>query len=42
MANSFKNQNKIKEWIKTRSKITYIKLDSEYACKFENDWTITN
>ena len=31
-----------KEWIKKRSKISYIKLDPEFACKFENNWTISN
>lgn len=42
MANAFKNQNKVKDWIKSRSKITYIKLDPEFLCKFEFDWTISN
>ena len=37
-----KNQKDVKEWIKKRSKITYIKLDPEFICKFENDWTISN
>lgn len=40
MTISDKNKKMIKEWIKKRSKITYIKLDPEYACKFENEWTI--
>lgn len=42
MAQVEKNKKAVKDWIKKRSKITYIKLDSEYACKFENEWTISN
>ncbi len=42
MANQEKKKDIIKDWIKKRSKITYIKLDKEYACKFENNWTISN
>ncbi|PBQ34717.1 peptidylprolyl isomerase [Sphingobacteriaceae bacterium] len=41
MANQVKKQEIVKEWIKKRSKITYIKLDQEYLCKFENDWVIS-
>ncbi|MBX3163942.1 MAG: peptidylprolyl isomerase [Bacteroidetes bacterium] len=41
MATADKKQKQIKEFIKKRSKITYIKLDPQYSCKFENDWTIT-
>lgn len=40
MAQSERNKKNIKDWIRKRSKITYIKLDPEYACKFESDWTI--
>ena len=42
MANADKNLKERKEWIKKRSKITYIKLDPEYSCKFDNDWVISN
>ena len=42
MANQSKKKDLIKDWIKKRSKITYIKLDKEYFCKFENQWTINN
>jgi peptidyl-prolyl cis-trans isomerase SurA len=42
MASQSKKQELVKEWIKKRSKITYIKLDHEFLCKFENDWIITN
>lgn len=42
MATEDRNQKQIKEWIKRRSKNTYIKLDSEFACRFENEWTISN
>lgn len=42
MAANEKRQKIVKEWIKKRSKITYIKLDPDYACKFENNWTISN
>ena len=41
-ANIEKNKKLVKEWIKKRSKISYIKLDPEFACKFENNWTISN
>ena len=42
MANQEKKKGTVKEWIKKRSKITYIKLDQEFICKFENQWTINN
>lgn len=42
MATEQKKKEKIKEWIKKRSKITYIHLDPQYSCKFENEWTINN
>lgn len=42
MATEEKNQRLRKEWIKKRSKITYIKLDKDYTCTFENYWTINN
>lgn len=42
MAVMERNQRNLKDWIRKRSKITYIKLDPEYSCKFENDWTINN
>ncbi|MBA2612241.1 MAG: peptidylprolyl isomerase [Bacteroidetes bacterium] len=42
MAGSDYNKKLVKEWIQKRSKITYIKLDPEYACPFENKWTISN
>lgn len=42
MANQEKKKEQVREWIKKRSKITYIKLDPEYTCKFENQWTINN
>lgn len=34
------NKNAVKNWIKRRSKITYIKLNDEFKCNFENEWTI--
>jgi peptidyl-prolyl cis-trans isomerase SurA len=40
MATSERNKKLIRDWIRKRSKITYIKLDPEFACKFESDWTI--
>jgi hypothetical protein len=42
LATSEHNKKMIKDWIKKRSKITYIKLDPEFSCKFENEWTISN
>ncbi len=42
MANQSKKKELVRDWIKKRSKITYIKLDKEFACKFENQWTINN
>jgi peptidyl-prolyl cis-trans isomerase SurA len=41
MATTDKNKKLVKEWIKKRSKITYMKLDPEYTCTFENDWQFT-
>ncbi len=42
MATADHNKKMIKEWIKKRSKITYIKLDPEFKCKFDNEWFISN
>ena len=42
MANQEKKKELVRDWISKRSKITYIRLDKEFACKFENQWTITN
>jgi len=42
MAMEARKKELVREWIKRRSKITYIRLDPEYKCKFENDWTISN
>lgn len=42
MANNQKMQEIRKEWIKKKSKSTYIKLDPEYFCQFENEWVISN
>ena len=42
MAAAFRKKEMVKEWIKKRSKITYIKLDSEFICKFQNEWTINS
>ncbi|MCW3075668.1 MAG: parvulin-like peptidyl-prolyl isomerase [Bacteroidetes bacterium] len=41
MASNDKNRKQVKEWTKKRSKVTYIKLDPEYLCKFESDWVLT-
>jgi peptidyl-prolyl cis-trans isomerase SurA len=42
MATAEKNKRLVREWIRKRSKITYIKLDPEYACQFESQWSISN
>ena len=42
MASAEKSKRLVKEWIRKRSKITYIKLDPTYSCHFENQWTINN
>lgn len=42
MATQSKKEKMMKDWIKKRSKITYIKLDPEYTCQFENTWIISN
>ncbi len=42
MAQSDYNKKQVKEWIKKRSKITYIKLDPEFTCTFQNQWTINS
>lgn len=41
---TFEHQQKaIADWIAKKSKITYIKTDSDYShCKFEHNWTISN
>lgn len=40
---TFERQRKlIREWIERRSKLTYIKIDPEYNCKFEYNWHISN
>jgi peptidyl-prolyl cis-trans isomerase SurA len=41
MATADKRKKTIAEWIRQRSKITYIKLDDTHSCKFENAWTLT-
>jgi hypothetical protein len=41
MATSEKNKRQVHDWIKKRSKITYIKLDPQFNCKFENEWIIS-
>lgn len=42
MATIQRKKDLVKDWIRVRSKITYIRLDKEYLCKFENQWTISN
>lgn len=42
MAASYRKKKQVKDWIKKRSKITYIKIDSEFSCKFENEWIINS
>lgn len=37
-----KNKKEIKNWIEKRSKVTYIKIDPEYTCQLEYNWTLTN
>lgn len=37
-----RNKKEIKEWIEKRSKLTYIKIDPEYTCQLEYNWTLTN
>lgn len=36
-----KNKKEIQTWIEKRSKLTYIKIDPEYKCKLEYNWTLT-
>jgi len=43
MATMDKNRKAVKEWIKKRSKLTYIKLEDGYdKCAFDNNWIIAN
>jgi peptidyl-prolyl cis-trans isomerase SurA len=42
MTISYKNKKMVRDWIRRRSKITYIKIDPEFRCAFENDWYINN
>lgn len=37
-----KNKKEIQEWIEKRSKLTYIKVDPDYLCPLEYNWTLTN
>ncbi|MBS1652508.1 MAG: peptidylprolyl isomerase [Bacteroidetes bacterium] len=42
MATAERNKKILKEWIHKRSKITYMKFDSEYSiCKFPKEWVIS-
>lgn len=43
MANEEKRKKALKEWIRKRSKLTYIKVDEDWSgCKFVHSWNITN
>jgi peptidyl-prolyl cis-trans isomerase SurA len=42
MASEGRKKELVRDWIKRRSKITYIKLDPQLTCKFDNEWTINN
>jgi peptidyl-prolyl cis-trans isomerase SurA len=42
LASSYKNKERVRDWIKLRSKITYIKIDKDFQCPFENKWIINN
>ncbi len=42
MASYEKQKKNIKDWIEKKSKSTYIKIEPEYLCKFENRWSISN
>lgn len=42
MASAERNRKELKEWIRKKSKSTYIKMDPDFStCKFENEWIIT-
>ncbi len=41
MATYEKNKKEIENWIEKRSKLTYIKIDQEYKCKMDYNWTLT-
>ena len=42
MATNEKKKGITKDWIKKKSKITYIRLEPEFNCTFDNEWTISN
>ena len=42
MAVAQKNKKAVKEWIRKKSAVTYIKIDAGFECTFENDWRINN
>lgn len=43
MAMMDKNKKALKDWIRKRAKITYIKIDDEFkSCKLEHSWSISN
>ncbi len=40
MAQADRKKKEVSNWIRQRSKITYIKLDPEFICPFENSWSL--
>ncbi len=42
MATEHRKKQEIANWIRTRSKVTYIRIDPEFRCDFENAWTISS
>jgi peptidyl-prolyl cis-trans isomerase SurA len=40
MATADRKKKEVSSWIAQRSKTTYIKVDPEFMCKFENKWSL--
>ena len=41
MATAHRKRSAVNDWIREKSKNTYIRLDPEFSCDFENNWTLS-
>jgi peptidyl-prolyl cis-trans isomerase SurA len=42
MATAAKKRSDVRNWIRSHSKNTYIRIDAGFSCTFQNDWVINN
>jgi peptidyl-prolyl cis-trans isomerase SurA len=42
LASASKKRAMVRDWIKTKSKQTYIRLEPGFSCKLSNDWSLSN